>query len=482
MDTDLRTSERILASAHSKIMKLAAAILITIIFFTRLSLPLLAETITAASLQILKATPAYLSYSCRRNLYVSTIGRDTNTGLSAVQAFKTITKGASVARAGDCVVVAPGTYQEQVTVSNGGNEDAPAGYVAIISQIRHAAKIIPYSSTYSTFVLARGANYVIVDGFDIQGGSAEGEAGGGHAIDAGYGTHHDKFLNNIVHDSGGGGVSAAYGDYYTIEGNISYNNASTNKFQASGISIYQARAVSDSLTGFHIIVSGNISYHNQEYGIIGGAPHTDGNGIIIDDFHNSQGGSTAGNYSYATLVENNLVYGNGGKGIQVFLSDKVTIRSNTAYFNNRDRQNVGTWRGELNNQEASDNTWVNNIAFADPSVNANNTAIGDESCCGYTTSGTLWRNNLTFNGTAGVASVAISDSPSTVTIDNGNLLGVDPKLMSPSLDPTSADFHLRSTSPAIGGGTSLVGVPISDLDGIARPTSAADIGAYARPQ
>ena len=61
----------------------------------------------------------------------------------------------------------------------------------------------------------------------------------------------------------------------------------------------------------------------------------------MDDFHNSQNGSAAGNYPFTTLVENNLVYGNGGKGIQVFLSDNVTIRNNTAYFNNRDKLNNG---------------------------------------------------------------------------------------------------------------------------------------------
>jgi parallel beta-helix repeat protein len=358
-------------------------------------------------------------------------------------------------------MVLPGTYQQQVNISNGGNANTPTGYVAIVSQIPHAAKIIPTSTTYSTFVLGAGANYVIVDGFDIQGGGTGGGYGGGSAIDAGYGTHHDIIINNIVHGSGLSGISAAYGDYYTIEGNIAYNNASTSKFQGSGISVYQARAVSDSLPGYHIIVSGNISYSNQEYNIYGGAAHTDGEGVIIDDFHNSQNGSTAGNYPYTTLVQNNLAFGNGGRGIQVGLSDNVTVRNNTAYFNNLDNLDTGTWRGELFDQEGSNNTWVNNIAFADPAANANNTAISDDSCCGYTESGNTWDNNLTFNGTPGTASVQIIDSPSTVTAGNGNLLGVNPQFINPSLNPTFGDFHLQSASPAIDVGTSTYGVPSS---------------------
>jgi parallel beta-helix repeat protein len=435
-------------------------------------------TLGLVTILSLPAPAASTSYSCLRNLYISTVGSDAHSGLSADEAFKTITHGASVAHAGDCVMVMPGTYQEHVIVSNGGNEDTPTGYVVIASQVRHAAKIISYGSTYSTFVLGNGANYVIIDGFDVKGDRTNGGTGGGHAIDAGQGTHHNKFLNNIAHDSGGSGISVAYGDYYTIEGNLSYNNASTSKFQTSGISVFQARAISNASPGFHIVVSGNASYLNQEYDIVGGAAHTDGNGIIIDDFHNSQGKSTAGNYPYLTLVENNVVYGNGGRGIAVYLSDNVTIRNNTAYFNNRDKLNPGTWRGELNNQEGSDNSWVNNIAFTDQSANLNNTAIGDESCCGYNESGTLWKNNLTFNGTVGVASVLIRGLPSSITIENGNLLGVDPRFAHPSIDPESADFHLRSTSPAIGKGTSSVGLSTTDFDGISRQSGSTDLGAY----
>ena len=79
--------------------------------------------------------------------------------------------------------------------------------------------------------------------------------------------------------------------------------------------------------------------------------HTDGNGIIIDDFQSTQ---TSGfqNYTFPTLVDGNVVYNNGGKGIAVHWSDNVTIRNNTAYHNNTDNKNTGTWRGELSNQDS----------------------------------------------------------------------------------------------------------------------------------
>ncbi|MGO6690549.1 right-handed parallel beta-helix repeat-containing protein, partial [Rhizobium leguminosarum] len=84
------------------------------------------------------------------------------------------------------------------------------------------------------------------------------------------------------------------------------------------------------------------------------------------DFQSTQA-SGHPNYTFKTLVENNLVYENGGKGIQVTWSDSVTVKNNTAYHNNQDPQNSGTWRGELSNSASSNNTWVNNIAVADPS-------------------------------------------------------------------------------------------------------------------
>ena len=71
------------------------------------------------------------------------------------------------------------------------------------------------------------------------------------------------------------------------------------------------------------------------------------------------------NYTYPTLVDGNVVYDNGGKGIAVHWSDNVTVSNNTAYHNNQDNENTGTWRGEFSNQDSRNNTWVNNIAVAD---------------------------------------------------------------------------------------------------------------------
>ena len=180
-----------------------------------------------------------------------------------------------------------------------------------------------------------------------------------------------------------------------------------------------------------------------------GAEHSDGNGIIIDDFRNTQQNKAP--YPYKTLVENNVCYFNGGKGIHVFFSDNVTVRNNTCYFNNRDPKNPATWRGELSNVNANNTVWVNNIGYADIKVNAYNRAILDGSCCGQTNSNVIWMRNLSFNGTPGSASVTQSPYNATITsaAPYANLLGVDPLFVSAGQGMTNPDLHLQSASKAV---------------------------------
>ena len=354
----------------------------------------------------------------------------------------------------DVVVVRPGTYREAIQIDQGGSK---AGHVTLRSEVPGEALIRPPSNGWNA--ISVNDDYVIVEGFDIAGARGDG-------IEA-NGVHHVEVLNNVLHGNGESGIQFNYSDFITVEGNTTFGNASDGWF--SGISIYQNRNITgDTKTeGFRTIVRDNVSYDN----VTRGGQHTDGNGIIIDDFQSTQ---TAGypNYTYPTLVENNLVYENGGKGIQVTWSDNVTVRGNTAYHNNLDLQNSGTWRGELSNSQSSGNTWVNNIAVADPSRNSNNTAIDDTSYGGYSNDGVVWKNNLTFDGQPGRASVRTDGGNEGPRAADGNLLGVDPRFVKPG-----ADFALRADSPAIDAGTGAYGLASRDLEGGDRTVGAVDMGA-----
>ena len=418
-----------------------------------------------------------------RDFHVSNGGSDSNPG-TPDKPFLTI--GAVFRRiidlgAGDRIIVMPGTYNEAISVKAGG--DATAN-LTIVSQVPYAARIRSPASSYSAINIQK--SYVTVDGFDVQG------AGIGHGIEATYidgntannGPHHLSIVNNICHDNAGSGISVSYGDYYLIENNVCYGNCATNPYQGSGISVYEPRAVTGAET-LRIFVLRNTCYGNTALKLPNNASHTDGNGIIMDDFRNTQHPNPAGIYRYRSLVENNVCYLNGGKGVHVFISDNVTVRNNTCYFNNRDPKNIATWRGELSNVNSNNTIWVNNIGYADVRVNSNNRGILHAASGSQTSNNVVWKRNLTFNGTPG--SAAITQSPYNATLvaaaPYNNLLGVDPLFAAAGQGVASPDLHLQPGSRARDASVTDYGIGTIDRDGNPRTAgAAADLGAYELPQ
>lgn len=395
--------------------------------------------------------------------YVAPNGSDRGSG-SLKAPFASITGASSHTKPGDTVIVKKGVYRGDVTLAQGGSEKA--GNVVFRSEYPYEAVIV--GTGYSAVNVR--ASYITISGFDIR-------AKDGHGVDA-ESVSHIVVSGNRIHDCGGSGVGFQKTDYALIEDNVCFNNAFTNGYQCSGISIYQAQPISDSLPGFHNIIRRNICFNNMEKFP---GDHTDGNGIIIDDFHNGQSGGSGQVYPYQTLVENNLCYGNGGRGIHVYVSDHVTVRNNTCYGNNRDNQNSGTWRGDLSNQQGNDNLWVNNIAWADPKVNRNNTAILCGATDNYDDSETQFLSNLTFSGMLNDPSVDLGGTTHVaIDLQNNRLLGVSPGFVRPGLsDP---DFRLGPKSIAIRHGLVKSGCYASDdiLKRPRYPSVGIDLGCYAR--
>lgn len=419
-----------------------------------------------------------------RSFYVSPSGRDTNTGTleAPFGSISRVFTAVDDLGANDNVIVMPGVYSEQVVVSKGGDA---SGFLTLRSQVPHTAKIRSPVDSYSAVNII--SSYVIFEGFDVQAG------GSGHGIEATYidgdtansGPHHIKIIDNVSHQNAGSGIGLAYGDFYTIERNVCYGNCATNHYQGSGISIYSARSVPGSSEPFRNFIRRNLCFDNMEIKLPGDPepPHSDGNGIIIDDLTNSQSGYRAGIYPFRTLVENNVCYRNGGRGVHVFLSNNVTVLNNTSYHNNRDRLNPGTWRGELSNVGSSNTIWANNIGVAEPAANKNNTAINEGSTPHLRSKEVVWFNNLTFDGRPGRASLSVDQPSPTLTINkpNLNLLGIDPQFAGIEVK-AAADLRLQKGSPAIDAGTSRFGV--SDHDFLGQPRirgNEVDIGAFEFP-
>jgi len=371
------------------------------------------------------------SYTCVRNWYVAQNGSDKAAGTASTVPWQTLqhANDSGLLRAGDCVNVAPGTYPIVNTtyLTQGGNANSPTGYVVYRSTTPKGAKIEAAAQNMYNLVVVDG-NYMIIDGFEIDGkneGLSSAPLTMGHGLVGGG--HHFQALNNLVHDCGGAGVATIYMDWYWIIGNTTYNNARFNGYQASGISIYEPRAVTytatsaDTTATYHIIVQNNLSYENDERYVPG--DHTDGNGIIMDDFRNTQSGLAA--YPYKSLVQGNTTYGNGARGVHLFFTDNVTVDSNVAYNNNLDTLIIGSWRGELSNAFGSNNTWTNNKAAA-TSVPTDwrsyNTAVLDGHS-GASNVNVVWTNNANIDTRTGGKSYQIDDPTRAAAFPANNPLG-----------------------------------------------------------
>jgi hypothetical protein len=385
--------------------------------------------------------------------YVSNSGNDGNSG-SQSSPFQTIRKAASITQPGDTVNVTDGTYRESVILGRSGTSNA---YITFKSVNAHGAKVFGPNEAFNV----TNQSYITIQGFETTSGS-------GYACIVGDGGSHTNVMGNLVHDCGGSGIQLNHGDYRIIRDNIVYNCAFYAPYQGSGISVYESRA-SDANSGFHTVISANISYLNNN--LVG--VRSDGNGIIVDDSRSTQGNGVV--YTPQILVENNLAYANGGTGIKIYYSDYVTVRNNTCVWNHQ-RQDAFTWWGDIAVEWGHDIHAINNISWADLSAYSGNAAILD---AGNSNGNNIWANNLTYDGIAGDPSVNITGgSPSSINSSTGNLLGVNPMLVNPQKS-NSGNFRLQSSSPAINAGTQAYGVAATDLDGNPRISGGqVDIGAY----
>jgi parallel beta-helix repeat protein len=358
----------------------------------------------------------------------ATRGNDKGAGTSADQAFRTFARAVRELKPGDALRVASGIYYEQMALNRSGSEDK---WISVTGD----GPTRPVVKNLEDAIVISGS-YVELVGFEAA------SLGEGSAIAIGKGNHHVRVANNLARDSGCGGIAAQQTDYLVIEDNIARGNSQRSPYQCSGISIYQAKPF-DAKPGFHNVIRRNLSYANMNLVVDNkisqsGGKTTDGNGIIIDDFRGTQSKVPGTPYQAATLVENNLVFDNGGRGIHVFLSDNVVVRHNTAYMNLKDKNLSGARNGELSTNKSGHVVFVNNLAVV---RDKKQVAFYDT----YST-GNSWDANLAIGGERSY--VERSDA----RWGAANVHGVDPKLRAPSVDAATADFHPNPDSPAVGAG------------------------------
>jgi parallel beta-helix repeat protein len=268
--------------------------------------------------------------------------------------WRTIQRAVDAAQAGDTIIVADGTYNEEIFLKNDGNQGED---IVLRSENRQGARLLG-------FISGRGISHITVDGFDITNSRENGNTKG----IAFYESHHVTIKNNLVRDSFGGGISVDQSDWILIEGNTTHDNAALEPAQHSGISVFQPQYRGEDDRAWGIVIRNNVSYNNinlLDNPNCCGRP-TDGSGIVLDDFLNSQASGNGVVYERRTLVENNITHSNGGHGIHVYRAQNIDIRNNTSVGN------LGnlTFGGEVSVQQSERIRIYNNILSARPGESA----------------------------------------------------------------------------------------------------------------
>jgi parallel beta-helix repeat protein len=313
-----------------------------------------------------------------RTWYVATTGNDTNAG-TAGSPFLTITKGCSVALAGDTVTVADGNYQGSIYLSSSYPNGASGSPIILKSTNKWGAKIKPLTATgagsgnAAAFEIRR--DWWVFDGFEIDGsggytgsgttwtiGGTEwwiglymsgqnciaqnclvhdlrrsqtsiGSGGGGIVSDYFYGGINNTVQYNVVHHIGSGTSNTTVHGIYIetksiVKGNICYQNAADN------ISNWHAADECEIVnnTCFKAINGAGILFGAGSAGAIAGAPRNYRvfNNILYD---NKNGIEVASSPGTGNLISNNLVFGNTTNYILQGLTASNQVSANPAFVN-----------------------------------------------------------------------------------------------------------------------------------------------------
>lgn len=353
--------------------------------------------------------------------------------------------------AGDTLYLRGGTYSEHIdtdlfTVPSGNS----SARITIASYPGELARL----TGGIVFNTGAGVSYVTFDGIEVDARvNDRGVYLGGSAAN-----HHIRMIRMDIHGAqcnvgaGAGMVSGAVDHFEMLNSTIRDAGIGTTAFVLGCYGFY--------MTGSNGLYEGNEMYNNAGYAII--TYHSGGNDVnnnivrnnrIYNNGYNDgvRGAAAAGilmasgsnNYVY-----NNIVYGNGGPGIQVYATSSPNYVYNNTSYNNGKTGYAGCCYGGIQLYNAPGTVVRNNIVFSNGNDYVQDDGFSD---------GSTYLTNLC--GTSGHGCDLTTSDPRFVNAGSGN-------------------FALQSNSPAIDAGTTLAAVA-TGFDGVVRPQGPAyDIGAY----
>jgi hypothetical protein len=399
-----------------------------------------------------------LNKSFGATYYLAVGGSDSNSGTSSSAPWYSPNHAVNC---GDVIIALPSaSYNSTAFQQTFGTVTCPAGNnVAWLKcEIFDACKVtIPFNTFFGGIYVDN--SFWGVQGFEVTV-STSTTFGACFQAEPNFTTqteiHHIIFANDVANGCAQGGFDVGrYGaggvDYFVAIGNIAYNTVSGSTDCNSAFDIYEP-IQSDTLPGTHIYVAGNFAYDNVEPPSCEGGTATDGEGVLFDTFDGSHDTPQI-NYTQQAVIDNNIVFLNYGRGIEVYNNihgsphASIYVRHNTSWGNATGAvlQTAGDGCGELEISYASSTEDYANLV----ETNDNDVA----GCAGqthypffgfYGDGGDQVYNNFAYSSLGNTCHI---DNSGTFACGPNNTFGTNPLLTNP-IDPGAPHCSDYSNVPA----------------------------------